>query len=70
VWGGSDRSGRPAICRLGGGAQRVGRGADHSRIDNVEVGDNNGRLAQDTQEPSSSILLIYKVQFLLLCVIR
>jgi hypothetical protein len=37
----------------------VGRGPDHLRVDNIELGDNNGRLAQDTQEPSSPILLIY-----------
>jgi hypothetical protein len=44
-------------------AQRVGKGLDHSQIDNVEVGDNIERQAQDTQEPSSSMILTCIIQF-------
>ncbi len=52
------------------GAQQVSRGPDHLKVDNIELGDNNGRLAQDTGEPNCPIVLIYKVQLTLLRVIR
>jgi hypothetical protein len=65
--GGTDRECRQYVG--GHEAQRVGRGPDHSQIYNVEVGDNNERQAQDTQEPSSSMILKCIVQFLSLMIV-